>query len=192
MFGVWGISDAARLCYFGLHSLQHRGQKGAGIVVSNKGKLKGHHDLGLLTDVFKDEHQFDRLKGDAAIGHVRYGTAGSNGMKNIQPFLFEFHDEEFALAHNGNLTNANYFTKGIRSNGAIFSSNSDTEILMHLIRRSEKATLIERVKESLNKVKGAFAYLILTPNEMIGALDPNGFRPFINRTIIKWCLCSSK
>ena len=178
VFGVWGISDAARLCYFGLHSLQHRGQNGAGIVVSNKGKLNGHKGLGLLTDVFKDEHQIDDLKGDAAIGHVRYGKAGSNEMKNIEPFLFEFHDEEFALGFNGNLTNATTLRKELEDNGAIFSSNSDAEILMHLIRRSEKDTLIERMKESLNKVKGAFSYLILTPNEMIGALDPNGFRPF--------------
>src|SRR4051794_30406601 len=138
MFGVWGISDAARLCYFGLHSLQHRGQDGAGIVVSNKGNLKGHNGLGLLTDVFKDERQIDGLKGEAAIGHVRYGTAGSNEIKNIQPILFEFHDEEFALAHNGNLTNATTLRKELEDDGAIFSSKSDAEILMHLIRRSER------------------------------------------------------
>ena len=177
VFGVWGIPDAARLCYFGLHSLQHRGQEGAGIVASQKEKLKGHHDLGLLTDVFKEERQIDRLKGEAAIGHVFYGTDGMNGMKNIEPFLFEFHDEEFALANNGNLTNGTTLRIELEDNGAIFSSNSDTEILMHLIRRSKKDTLKERMKESLNKVKGAFSFLILTPNEMIGALDPNGFRP---------------
>lgn len=177
IFGVWGIPDAARLCYFGLHSLQHRGQEGAGIVASNQGKLKGHRDLGLLTDVFKNERQFDRLKGEDAIGHVRYGTAGSNGIENIQPFLFRFHDEEIALAHNGNLINATTLRIELEKSGAIFSSSSDTEILMHLIRRSEKQTLKDRVKESLNKIKGAFSFLILTSKEMIGALDPNGFRP---------------
>ena len=177
VLGVWGISDVARLCYFGLHSLQHRGQEGAGIVVSQDGNLKGHHGLGLLTDVFKEERQIDGLKGDAAIGHVLYSTDGINGMKNIQPFIFKFYDEEVALAHNGKLTNAATLRKELEDEGAIFSSSSDTEILMHLIRRSKKDTLIERVKESLNKVKGAFAYLILTPNELIGALDPNGFRP---------------
>ena len=177
MFGVWDITDVARLCYFGLHSLQHRGQEGAGIVVSQDGNLKGHHGLGLLTDVFKEERQIDGLKGDAAIGHVLYSTDGINGMKNIQPFIFKFYDEEIALAHNGKLTNAATLRKELEDEGAIFSSSSDTEILMHLIRRSKKDTLIERVKESLNKVKGAFAYLILTPNELIGALDPNGFRP---------------
>lgn len=177
MFGVWGISDAARLCYFGLHSLQHRGQEGAGIVASNQGRLKGRHGLGLLTDVFKTERQFENLRGEAAIGHVLYSTDGVNDIKNIQPFIFQFYDEEFALAHNGKLTNGKTLRKELEDEGAIFSSNSDTEILMHLIRRSKKGTLLERIKESLNKVKGAFAYLILTPNEMIGALDPNGFRP---------------
>ena len=177
VLGVWGISDVARLCYFGLHSLQHRGQEGAGIVVSQDGNLRGHHGLGLLTDVFKEERQIDGLKGDAAIGHVLYSTDGINGMKNIQPFIFKFYNEEVALAHKGKLTNAATLRKELEDEGAIFSSNSDTEILMHLIRRSKKDTLIERVKESLNKVKGAFAYLILTPNELIGALDPNGFRP---------------
>ena len=179
VFGVWGIPDAARLCYFGLHSLQHRGQEGAGIVASHKERLKGHRDRGLLTDVFKDERQFERLKGEAAIGHVYYGRAGANGIENIQPFLFEFHDEEFALANNGHLINGTTLRIELEDNGAIFSSNSDTEILMHLIRRSKKDTLKERIKESLNKVKGAFSFLILTPNEMIGALDPNGFRPLI-------------
>ena len=177
VLGVWGISDVARLCYFGLHSLQHRGQEGAGIVVSQDGNLRGHHGLGLLTDVFKEERQIDGLKGDAAIGHVLYSTDGINGMKNIQPFIFKFYNEEVALAHKGKLTNAMTLRKELEDEGAIFSSSSDTEILMHLIRRSKKDTLIERVKESLNKVKGAFAYLILTPNELIGALDPNGFRP---------------
>ncbi len=177
MFGVWNISDAARLCYFGLHSLQHRGQEGAGIVVSQDGNLKGHQGLGLLTDVFKEERQIDRLKGEAAIGHTLYSTDGINGVRNIEPFIFKFHDEELALAHSGNLTNAVTLRKELEEEGAIFFSNSDAEILMHLIRRCKKDTLIERVKESLNKIKGAFSFLILTPNEMIGALDPNGFRP---------------
>jgi amidophosphoribosyltransferase len=177
LFGVWDISDAARLCYFGLHSLQHRGQEGAGIVVSQDGNLKGHHGLGLLTDVFKEERQIDGLKGEAAIGHVLYSTDGINGLRNIEPFIFKFHDEELALAHSGNLTNAATLRKELEKDGAIFSSSSDAEVLMHLIRRSKKDTLIERVKESLNKVKGAFSFLILTPNELIGALDPNGFRP---------------
>ncbi|MGX7419599.1 amidophosphoribosyltransferase [Carnobacterium gallinarum] len=177
VFGVWGHHDAARLSYFGLHSLQHRGQEGAGIVANNKGKLKGHRNVGLIAEVFKDEAELERLKGNAAIGHVRYGTSGSGGINNIQPFLFKFYDSEVALAHNGNLINAKSLRFELEREGAIFHSNSDTEVLMHLIRRSKEETFLEKLKESLNIVKGGFAYLLLTEDAMIGALDPNGFRP---------------
>lgn len=177
VFGVWGHPDAAQLNFFGLHSLQHRGQEGAGIVTNRNGRLKGHRDLGLLSEVFKDERELIRLSGEAGIGHVRYSTAGSNSILNIQPFLFKFHDEELALAHNGNLINAVSLRQELEQAGAIFHSNSDTEILMHLIRKSKQDTLIDRIKESLNTVKGAFAYVMLTPDALIGALDPNGFRP---------------
>ncbi|MEF9937684.1 MAG: amidophosphoribosyltransferase [Carnobacterium sp.] len=177
VFGVWGHHDAARLSYFGLHSLQHRGQEGAGIVANQSGKLKGHRNVGLIAEVFKDEADLQRLEGHAAIGHVRYGTAGSDGINNIQPFLFKFYDEEMALAHNGNLINAKSLRFELEREGAIFHSNSDTEVLMHLIRRSKEATFLDKLKESLNTVKGGFAYLILTPEALIGALDPNGFRP---------------
>ncbi|WP_317912917.1 amidophosphoribosyltransferase [Carnobacterium maltaromaticum] len=177
VFGVWGHHDAARLSYFGLHSLQHRGQEGAGIVANQAGKLKGHRNVGLIAEVFKDEADLQRLEGHAAIGHVRYGTAGSDGIDNIQPFLFKFYDEEMALAHNGNLINAKSLRFELEREGAIFHSNSDTEVLMHLIRRSKEAAFLDKLKESLNTVKGGFAYLILTPEALIGALDPNGFRP---------------
>lgn len=177
VFGVWGHPDAAQLNFFGLHSLQHRGQEGAGIVTNHNGRLKGHRDLGLLSEVFKDERELQRLSGEAGIGHVRYSTAGNNSILNIQPFLFKFHDEELALAHNGNLINALSLRQELEDDGAIFHSNSDTEVLMHLIRRSKKSTLMGRLKESLNTVKGAFAYVMLTPDALIGALDPNGFRP---------------
>lgn len=175
--GVWGHPDAARVTYFGLHSLQHRGQEGAGIVTNDAGKLNGHRDLGLLAEVFSDERVLQRLTGEAAIGHVRYATAGNGSVDNIQPFLFKFFDQQIGLAHNGNLTNAKSLRKSLEKAGAIFHSNSDTEILMHLIRRSEEPLFMDRVKEALNQVKGGFAYLLLTENAMIAALDPNGFRP---------------
>ena len=177
VFGVWGHPDAARVTYFGLHSLQHRGQEGAGIVTNDAGKLNGHRDLGLLAEVFSDERVLQRLTGDAAIGHVRYATAGNGSVDNIQPFLFKFFDQQIGLAHNGNLTNAKSLRKSLEKAGAIFHSNSDTEILMHLIRRSEGRLCMDRVKVALNQVKGGFAYLLLTENAMIAALDPNGFRP---------------
>ncbi|EFA22543.1 amidophosphoribosyltransferase [Bifidobacterium gallicum] len=177
IFGVWGHPDASRLTYFGLHALQHRGQEGAGIVSNDHGNLIGHRGLGLLTQVFSDEKDITKLKGDAAIGHVRYATAGSGGLDNIQPFVFRFHDGDIALCHNGNLTNCPSLRRALEDEGAIFHSNSDTEVLMHLVRRSVRKTLLDKLREALNTVHGGFAYLLLTENEMIGALDPNGFRP---------------
>lgn len=177
IFGVWGHPDAARLTYFGLHALQHRGQEGAGIVSNNGGELIGHRGLGLLTQVFHDEKEIAKLKGNAAIGHVRYATAGSGGIDNIQPFVFRFHDGDMALCHNGNLTNCPSLRKALEDEGAIFHSNSDTEVLMHLIRRSLRPTFLDKLQEALNTVHGGFAYLIMTEDKMVGALDPNGFRP---------------
>ena len=177
IFGVWGHPDAARLTYFGLHALQHRGQEGAGIVSNDNGHLIGHRGLGLLTQVFSDEHEIERLKGDKAIGHVRYATSGSGSVDNIQPFLFRFHDGDVALGHNGNLTNCVSLRRKLEDEGAIFHSNSDTEVLMNLIRRSNAPTFMDKLKEALNKVHGGFAYLLMTEHAMIGALDPNGFRP---------------
>lgn len=177
VFGIWGHPEASSVTYFGLHSLQHRGQEGAGIVSNEAGTLHGYRDLGLLSEVFKDERQLTALTGQAAIGHVRYATAGNGSVDNIQPFLFKFFDGDIALAHNGNLTNAKSLRTALEEDGAIFHSNSDTEILMHLIRRSQQSTFCERLKEALNTVKGGFAYLILTEDAMIAALDANGFRP---------------
>ena len=177
IFGIWGHQEAAKVTYFGLHSLQHRGQEGAGIVANDKGELKGYRDLGLLAEVFDKPEHLEALTGEAAIGHVRYGTSGSGGINNIQPFLFKFYDGDFALAHNGNLVNAKSLRREVEETGGIFHSNSDTEILMHLIRKSEVPTFKERLKEALNQVKGGFAYLLLTEDAMYATLDPNAFRP---------------
>ncbi|MCD1024952.1 amidophosphoribosyltransferase [Enterococcus sp. SMC-9] len=177
IFGVWGHPDAARVTYFGLHSLQHRGQEGAGIVSNDAGKLYGYRELGLLSEVFKDDRQLAQLKGNAAIGHVRYATAGNGSVDNIQPFLFKFYDCSVGLAHNGNLTNACSLRTELERDGAIFHSNSDTEILMHLIRRSKRETWLDQLKEALNQVKGGFAYILMREDYMIAALDANGFRP---------------
>ncbi len=177
LFGVWGHPAAARLTYFGLHALQHRGQEGAGILVNDNGMMKRHRGLGLVTEVFRDEKDIEKLTGSATIGHVRYATAGGSDLNNIQPFHFDFHDGALGLAHNGNLTNATTLRCELEKSGAIFSSNSDTEILMHLIRRSHHPEFMGRVKEALNTVQGGFAYLIMTKDSIIAALDPNGFRP---------------
>lgn len=177
VFGIWGHPDAAQLTYFGLHALQHRGQEGAGILSNDEGELQRHRDLGLVTEVFRDEKDLKNLSGNAAMGHVRYATAGSAELNNIQPFHFKFQDAQLGLAHNGNLTNATSLRHQLETQGAIFSSSSDTEILAHLIRRSHHPEFMGKVKEALNTVKGGFAYLLMTENSLIAALDPNGFRP---------------
>ena len=177
VFGIWGHPQAAQVTYFGLHSLQHRGQEGAGIVSNDKGKLYGYRGMGLLSEVFKNPADLEKLKGKAAIGHVRYATAGSADIRNIQPFLYKFHDGQYGLCHNGNLTNAVSLREQLEKEGAIFNASSDTEILMHLIRRSHQPNLMDKVKEALNTVKGGFAYLLMVEDKLIAALDPNGFRP---------------
>ncbi|MGX6962187.1 amidophosphoribosyltransferase [Vagococcus xieshaowenii] len=177
VFGVWGHEDASRLTYFGLHSLQHRGQEGAGIVSNNQGTLHLYRNHGLLSQVFKEESTLNELPGKAAIGHVRYATAGNHSLNNIQPFLFELSNAQIALAHNGNLTNATTLRKQLEAQGTILHSNSDSEILMHLIQKSEQPDFVSKIKGALNTVKGAFAYLIMTNECLYAALDQNGFRP---------------
>lgn len=177
VFGIWGHPHAAQVTYFGLHSLQHRGQEGAGIVSNDNCRLLQHRDTGLLSEVFSNQADLAKLTGHAAIGHVRYATAGTASINNIQPFLYNFTDEQFGLCHNGNLTNALSLKKELEREGAIFNASSDTEILMHLIRRSHHPDFMGKVKEALNTVKGGFAYLLMTDDKLIAALDPNGFRP---------------
>lgn len=177
VFGVFGAPHANQLTYLGLHTLQHRGQEGAGIVSTDHQMMYQHRDRGLLAQVFRHAADLDGLVGDAAIGHVRYGTAGRNSIQNVQPFLFQFHDGEVALAHNGNLTNAVTMRRQLEDEGAVFQTDSDTEILMHLIRKHIQDGFIPALKKSLNKVKGGFAFLLLRKNQLIAALDPNGIRP---------------
>ncbi|BAQ23305.1 amidophosphoribosyltransferase [Streptococcus troglodytae] len=177
VFGIWGHPQAAQVTYFGLHSLQHRGQEGAGILTNDAGKLMRHRDTGLISEVFKNPADLEKLTGSAAIGHVRYATAGEASIDNIQPFWFKFHDTQFGLAHNGNLINAVTLRQELEEKGAIFSSSSDTEILAHLIRHSKQTDFMNKVKEALSSVKGGFAYLLMMEDKLIAALDPNGFRP---------------
>lgn len=177
VFGVFGSQEAAHMTYFGLHSLQHRGQEGAGIVSSDGIKLRQYRNRGLLSEVFANPQDLDRLEGTSAIGHVRYGTSGNNSIANVQPFLFHFHDGDVALAHNGNLTNAKSLKQKLEDEGAVFQSNSDTEILIHLIRQKQDLDFIDALKASLNEVHGGFAFIILRKDQLIAALDPNGFRP---------------
>lgn len=176
IFGVWGHVDAAQLTYYGLHSLQHRGQEGTGIVVSDGSKLKGVKGEGLVSEIFTAS-AMKELKGTAAIGHVRYATAGGGGYENVQPLLFHSQMGSLALAHNGNLVNVNSLKHQLEAQGSIFQTSSDTEVLAHLMKRSGYTDSRDRAKNALSMLKGAYAYLIMTENELMVALDPHGLRP---------------
>ena len=177
VFGIWGHPEASNVTYFGLHSLQHRGQEGGGIVSNDKEVLRGHRDLGLISEVFRDKKKLEKLLGSSAIGHVRYATSGSNNIQNIQPFLFHFYDMSVGICHNGNLINAKTLRRELEQDGAIFHSSSDTEVLIHLIRRSKEKGFKSQLKDALCKIKGGFTYLVLTKDTMYGAVDPNSLRP---------------
>ena len=177
VFGIWGHPEASNVTYFGMHSLQHRGQEGGGIVSNDKEVLRGHRDLGLISEVFRDKKKLENLLGSSAIGHVRYATSGSNNIQNIQPFLFHFYDMSVGICHNGNLINAKTLRRELEQDGAIFHSSSDTEVLIHLIRRSKEKGFKAQLKDALCKIKGGFTYLVLTKDTMYGAVDPNSLRP---------------
>ncbi len=176
VFGIWGHENAAQIAYYGLHSLQHRGQEGTGIVVTDGRQLKGKKGEGLVTEVFS-KNAIQELEGNSAIGHVRYATAGGGGYENVQPLLFNSQNGSLALAHNGNLVNANNLKHQLEGQGSIFQTSSDTEVLAHLIRRSGFSQLKDQVKNALSMLKGAYAFLIMTETEMMVALDPHGLRP---------------
>lgn len=179
VFGVWGDPHANVLTHLGLHTLQHRGQEGAGIVGLTDHGLHRHYGFGLVSEVFADPESVRALAGTAALGHVRYATAGGRILENIQPLLFRFSHESIALAHNGNLTNALSLRDHLEQSGAIFQSTSDTEVLMHLIRRSKAGSFKGQMIEALNQVHGGFAFEILTEHALYAAVDPNGFRPLV-------------
>ena len=184
VFGIYNSEEAPILTYYGLHSLQHRGQEAAGIVTSDfneKGKkiLKHHKNFGLVSEVFVDPKLFEnKLTGMSAIGHNRYSTTGSSdSVKNIQPFVVNYRMGNLAIAHNGNLTNAKEIRKRLVAEGAIFQTSSDTEVILHLIARSKKETQLEQIKDALRQVEGAYSLTILTDDRLFGARDPHGFRP---------------
>jgi len=179
VFGIWGHPEAANLSYLGLYALQHRGQESCGIVSSNGHKLKAHKGMGLVADVFKHDSVFDRLPGKAAIGHVRYSTAGGNDFKNCQPIMVDYSRGSIAIAHNGNLVNAQELRNDLEVSGSIFSTVADTEVIIHLLARSAHDILTDRIGEALNIVKGAFSLVFLTETRMVAARDPNGFRPLV-------------
>jgi amidophosphoribosyltransferase len=177
VFGIWGHPDAAQITYYGLHSLQHRGQEGTGIAITDGEKVKGVKGEGLVTEIYTEEAMKELKPGTSAIGHVRYATAGGSGYENVQPLVFHFQTGSLALAHNGNLVNADQLKSQLEGQGSIFQTSSDTEVLAHLIRRGGNSPFKDRVKNALSMVKGAYAFLIMTEDQLMVALDPNGMRP---------------
>ncbi|MBI5098083.1 MAG: amidophosphoribosyltransferase [Nitrospirae bacterium] len=175
VFGIYGHNEAANLTYLGLHALQHRGQEGAGICSSDGRQLNIEKSMGLVADIFS-EKRLKRLPGDIAIGHNRYSTAGSSSLKNVQPIMVNFSLGSLAIAHNGNLVNALELRSELESNGAIFQSTSDSEVIVHLIA-SSRGSLYERLIDAIKAISGAFSLLIMTENELIAIRDPYGFRP---------------
>ena len=174
--GVFGHPEAANLTYLGLHALQHRGQEGAGICSSNKRQLHIEKSKGLVVDIFS-EKRLSNLPGTMAIGHNRYSTAGANTLKNVQPIMVTFSLGPLAISHNGNLVNAYELRKSLESQGAIFQSTSDSEVIIHLIANSSAKGLYERIIDAASNLAGAFSLLIMTENELIAIRDPYGFRP---------------
>ena len=176
VFGVHGHPEAANITYLGLYALQHRGQESCGIVSSTGREHYVHRSMGLVADVF-GEATLEKLPGRFAVGHVRYSTAGGSQLRNAQPFCATTDAGAVAIAHNGNLVNAPAIRRELEGRGAIFSTTADSEVIVQLLARSREVTLEERLIDALSRVKGAFSLVMMTPDALIAARDPHGFRP---------------
>jgi amidophosphoribosyltransferase len=177
IIGVSGIPDAARVAYLGLYSLQHRGQESAGLVtVDGAGVARSHRGMGLVSDVFT-EAVLAGLPGDVAIGHTRYSTAGSSVLANAQPILARYREGPLALGHNGNLTNAAQLRADLVDKGSIFQTSSDSEVLVHLIARSEAREIEDQILDALERVEGAYSLVLTIGRTLYAIVDARGFRP---------------
>ncbi|MGH7332004.1 MAG: amidophosphoribosyltransferase [Candidatus Rokuibacteriota bacterium] len=190
LFGVWNHPEAANVTYLGLYALQHRGQESAGIAATDGTSLHVEKAMGWVADVFSPE-RLRRLPGTRAIGHVRYSTAGSSNLRNAQPITASTARGPIAIAHNGNLTNAEGLRQEMERDGAIFQSNSDTEVILHLLARAPVAPLEEQLSHVLAQVQGAYSLLLLTPQALYAVRDPHGFRPLsLGRLDQAWLVAS--
>src|SRR5712692_1109969 len=170
VFGIFGHEEASNLTYLGLHALQHRGQESACIVSSDQKALHAHRQMGLVGDVFTAE-ALSRLPGSAAIGQVRYSTAGMSQLKNAQPLTVAYAGGGLAIAHNGNLVNAQALRNELEQSGAIFQSDADTEVIVHLIARARELSFEQRVVQALQRVQGAYSLLFLTERQLVAVRD---------------------
>src|SRR5258706_9449434 len=177
IIGVSGVPDAARVAYLGLYSLQHRGQESAGMVaVDGEGVARSHRGMGLVSDIF-GEPALAGLQGDVALGHTRYSTAGSSVLANAQPILAGYREGPLALAHNGNLTNAGSLRSDLVEKGSIFQTSSDSEVLIHLIARSEAREPEDQLLDALERVEGAYSLVVTIGRTLYAIVDARGFRP---------------
>ncbi|GJL98796.1 MAG: amidophosphoribosyltransferase [Methyloligella sp.] len=191
VFGIFNHPDAAAITALGLHALQHRGQEAAGIVSFDGSQFQAERRMGLVGDNFNKRNIIERLEGKNAVGHVRYSTTGDTIMRNVQPLFAEHSSGGFAIGHNGNLTNAITLRKELISDGAIFQSTSDTEVLLHLLARSKRESFIDRFTEAVLQLEGAFGIACLTNKKLIGVRDPLGIRPLLlGRLGESWVLAS--
>src|SRR5438128_7410857 len=191
VFGVYGRPDAAALTALGLHALQHRGQEASGIVAYDGEQFNAHRVLGKFSDHFSSKEVIGRLRGGAAIGHVRYATTGEVAMRNVQPLFADFEFGGLAICHNGNLTNSYQVRRQLVRRGSLFQSTSDTEVIIHLIATSLKETVVDRLIDALRQVQGAFSLAALSQDEIIGVRDPLGVRPLVlGRLGDAWILSS--
>ena len=190
VFGIYGHKEAANLAYLGLYALQHRGQEGSGIVSGDGEHVHVEKGLGLVSDIYTKQ-VLRRLPGHMAIGHNRYSTAGGTHSKNVQPLTVNFALGNMGLAHNGNLINAGMLRNELEAYGAIFQSSTDSEVIIHLIAHSRADTLLSRIIDALNRVRGAFSVVIVTDNGIIAAKDPYGLRPLcLGRLRESWLVAS--
>jgi amidophosphoribosyltransferase len=173
---IFAHPEAEKLAYLGLHALQHRGQESAGIVTSDGLTSRVHKAMGLVADIFTEE-VLSKIRGTLAIGHTRYSTAGDSALLNAQPILVQSNKGSIAVAHNGNLINAQEVRGRLERQGSIFQTNSDTEVIVHLIALSREQTLPEAIADALRRVEGAFSLVVMSPDRIIAARDPRGFRP---------------
>jgi amidophosphoribosyltransferase len=191
LFGIYAPGeDAARLTYFGLFALQHRGQESAGIAVSDGRTVRMYKDLGLVTRVFS-EPILQSLQGHIAVGHTRYSTTGSSTLRNVQPLACPTLDGNIAIAHNGNLVNAHYLRAALEKEGEAFETTNDSEVILRLIARAYRGNMVAAIRTMMRQVRGAYSLAILTPTQLIGVRDPFGIRPLcIGRLRKAWVLAS--
>ncbi|ORE97351.1 amidophosphoribosyltransferase [Aurantimonas sp. 22II-16-19i] len=179
VFGIFQRTDAAAVVTLGLHALQHRGQEAAGIVAHDGTQFHVERHAGLIGDTFTKASVLERLPGQSAIGHTRYATTGGGGLRNVQPFFAELSAGGFAVAHNGNITNAMTVQRELQRRGSIFSSTSDTETILHLVATSGARAFVDKLIDALSRLEGAFSLVGLSANSLIGVRDPLGIRPLV-------------